>query len=582
MKIRANFGLKTAFLYSFLALLILAALGGFISFYAGKVYLEGRNALLVKEAQTAAQLLSNVPLDELKSNAPFYAREISAKSDLRVTLIDSQGNVLGDSSREASNLENHLNRPEVQQALKGEVGIERRYSTTENQKNLYVAVPVQEKPPISVVLRISVPTSIWDADLGKIYAYVWLTLGSGFALFFLLSLLASRILRKPFLELAHALEAFKKGEVSSVKSSRSDEIGLIAQEVNSLIAQINAMSLKVSSLEEKWKAYLKNEEDGVLILNNKWEILWPSAKACQILSLTERQLSGKTLLESTLNFDLFQAVKRAVVESTVERVALDGRVLSLAAAPLRSSGEEYAIVWLRDLTEIERLKSIKRDFVVNVSHELKTPVSSLKIMLETLLQDVTSFSQIERDFLQRSLKEVEYLQSLIEALTKLSLIESGRASFQLELFDLRQLLTEVYASLKERAQGQGIEFKLELSQDPLLLRADFSSLREAFLAILDNAFKFTPSGREVQIKAFPKGEWIEIHFRDQGVGIAKEDLPRIFERFYKVDKGRGTPGFGIGLSLAKHIIESFSGSISAISEEGKGALFIVRFPSAQI
>ncbi|MGB9553234.1 MAG: sensor histidine kinase, partial [bacterium] len=445
-----------------------------------------------------------------------------------------------------------------------------------------VAVPVQEKPPVSVVLRLSVPTSIWDADLGKIYAYIWLSLGSGFALFLLLSLLASGILRKPLLELLHALEASKKGEVSSVKSSRSDEIGLIAQEVNSLISRINAMSLKVGSLEEKWKAYLKNEEDGVLILNNKWEVLWSSAKACQILSLTERQLSGKTLLESTLNFNLFQAAKRAVAESTLERVALDSRVLSVAGAPLRSSGEEYAIVWLKDLTEIERLKSIKRDFVANVSHELKTPVSSLKIMLETLLQDVTSFSEVERDFLQRSLKEVEYLQSLIEALTKLSLIESGKASFQLELFDLRQLLMEVYASLKERAQGQGIEFKLELPQEPLLLRADFSSLREAFLAILDNAFKFTPPGREVQIKAFQKGEWIEIHFRDQGVGIAKEDLPRIFERFYKVDKGRGTPGFGIGLSLAKHIVESFSGSISAISEEGKGALFIVRFPSAQI
>lgn len=582
MKIRINFGLKAALLYSAIALLILVALGGVFSFYGERVYLEGRNALLIKEARTAAQLLSNLPQDVLKSNAPFYAREIAVKSGMRVTLIDSQGNVLGDSTTEASNLENHLNRPEVQEALKGEVGLERRYSTTENQKNLYVAVPVQEKPPVSVVLRLSVPTSIWDADLGKIQAFIWLSVGSGFFLFLVLSLLTSGIIRKPLLELTNALQAFRKGEVSWVKSSRSDEVGQIAQEVNSLIAQLNALSSEVSALEEKWKAYLEKEEDGVLILNNKWEVLQSSLRACQILGFTERQLLGRTLLESTLNYNLAQAAKKAVEDSTIEKVSLDSRILSLTGALLRSSEGEYAILWLKDLTEIERLRSVKRDFVANVSHELKTPVSSLKIMLETVLQEATSLTEVERDFLQRSYKEVEYLQSLIEALTKLSLIESGKVSFKIELLDLSPLLQELHASLKERAQKQGIEFQIELPPEPLLIKADFSSLREAFLAILDNAFKFTPSGREVQIKAFKQGEWIEVRFRDQGVGIAREDLPRIFERFYKVDKSRGTPGFGIGLSLAKHIVESFSGSISAFSEEGKGALFIVRFPAAQI
>jgi len=582
LKIRINFGLKTALLYSAIALLILVALGGVFSFYGERVYLEGRNALLIKEARTAAQLLSNLPQDVLKSNAPFYAREIAVKSGMRVTLIDSQGNVLGDSTTEASNLENHLNRPEVQEALKGEVGLERRYSTTEDQKNLYVAVPVQEKPPVSVVLRLSVPTSIWDADLGKIQAFIWLSVGSGFFLFLVLSLLTSGIIRKPLLELTNALQAFRKGEISWVKSSRSDEVGQIAQEVNSLIAQLNALSSEVSALEEKWKAYLEKEEDGVLILNNKWEVLQSSLRACQILGFTERQLLGRTLLESTLNYNLAQAAKKAVEDSTIEKVSLDSRILSLTGALLRSSEGEYAILWLKDLTEIERLRSVKRDFVANVSHELKTPVSSLKIMLETVLQEATSLTEVERDFLQRSYKEVEYLQSLIEALTKLSLIESGKVSFKIELLDLSPLLQELHASLKERAQKQGIEFQIELPPEPLLIKADFSSLREAFLAILDNAFKFTPSGREVQIKAFKQGEWIEVRFRDQGVGIAREDLPRIFERFYKVDKSRGTPGFGIGLSLAKHIVESFSGSISAFSEEGKGALFIVRFPAAQI
>ncbi|MGB9874987.1 MAG: sensor histidine kinase, partial [bacterium] len=184
----------------------------------------------------------------------------------------------------------------------------------------------------------------------------------------------------------------------------------------------------------------------------------------------------------------------------------------------------------------------------------------------------------QRDFLQRSYKEVEYLQSLIEALSRLSLIESGKASFDLQVSDIRGLLKELHDSLRERAVEQGIDFQLELPEEPLSVKADFLSLREAFLAILDNAFKFTPQGRMVQIQAQRQGDWVTVNFRDQGVGIAKDDLPRIFERFYKADKGRGTVGFGIGLSLAKHIVESFSGSISVISEEGKGALFIVRLP----
>ncbi|MGB9834638.1 MAG: ATP-binding protein [bacterium] len=578
MRIRLNFGLKTALLYSAIALLAFVAVGAFISLYGGEVYLEGRNSLLIKEAQTAAQLLSNIPQDELKNNATFYAREISAKAGVRVTLIDSEGNVLGDSALEAPTLENHLNRPEVQKALKGEVGLERRYSTTENARNLYVAVPLEEKPPISTVLRLSVPTAIWDADLEKIYLYSWLSVGSGLGLFLILGLFFSGLVRKPIQEIVGALVGFKEGRVTSIRSLRSDEIGQLAGEINSLMSRIDALSRKASSLEEKWNAYSKMEEDGVLILNSNWEVLKVSKEASKILRLTERQLLGKTLLESTLDHNLAQAAKRAVESSTKERISFDNRVLLLSGTTLSASEQEYAILWLKDLTELENLRAIKRDFVANVSHELKTPISSLKIMLETLLQEPIPSPEVQRDFLQRSYKEVEYLQSLIEALSRLSLIESGKASFDLQVSDIRGLLKELHDSLRERAVEQGIDFQLELPEEPLSVKADFLSLREAFLAILDNAFKFTPQGRMVQIQAQRQGDWVTVNFRDQGVGIAKDDLPRIFERFYKADKGRGTVGFGIGLSLAKHIVESFSGSISVISEEGKGALFIVRLP----
>lgn len=578
MKTGFNFGLKTSLFYALLAIFAFVGVGSFISLYGGEVYLEGRNALFIKEAQTAARLLSDIPEAVLREQAGVYAMEISQKSGARVTFIDNQGFVLGDSSLDPSTLENHLLRPEVQSALKGQVGLERRYSTTEGVRNLYVAVPVEEEPPVKIVLRMSIPTAVWDSDLGKIQLYSWLAVGGGFAVFLVLGLLFSGIVRKPILEILSALRGFKEGRVTTIRSSRSDEFGLLASEINSLMEKVVSLSIKSSSLEEKWQAYLGSEKEGILVLDPQLKVIQSSLQARQVLNLPERQILGKTLLESTLDHNLASAVERAIQTGSRERVIYDGRTLQIRGSPLKASPDEGAIIWIEDVSEIEALRVMKRDFVTNVSHELKTPVSSLKIMLETILQEPPPSPEVQRDFLSRSLKEVEYLESLINALTRLSLIESGKAQFEVKVFDLRELLGEIFDSLKERALDEGIDFRFEIPEEPLKVRADPLSLREAFLSILDNAFKFTPRGRTVQLQASRQGDWVIVNFRDQGVGISRDDLPRIFERFYKADKGRGTPGFGIGLSLAKHIIENFSGSISVISEEGKGALFIVKLP----
>lgn len=565
-------------MFALIALFAFVGVGTFLSLYGGEIYLEGRNALFIKEAQTAARLLEDLPEEVLRNKATEYAKEISQKSGARVTFIDNSGVVLGDSSLDASTLENHLFRPEVQSALRGDVGLERRYSTSEGVRNLYVAVPVEEQPPVKIILRMSVPTAVWDSDLGKIHLYSWLAVGGGFAVFLFFGLLFSGLVRKPVLEILSALRGFKEGKVTTIRSSRTDEFGLLASEINSLMEKVISLSLKSSSLEEKWQAYMGSEGEGVLVLDPQLKVVQSSSQARQILNLPERQLLGKTLLESTLDHNLASAVERAIKTGAKEKVIFESKTLQIWGSPLQASPNEGAIIWIEDLSEIEALRVMKRDFVANVGHELKTPVSSLKLMLETVLQEPAPTPEIQRDFLFRSLKEVEYLESLINALTRLSLIESGKAQFDMKVFDLRDLLREIFYSFEERALDEGIDFRLEIPEEPLKVKADSLSLREAFLSILDNAFKFTPRGRIVQIQALSQGDWAVVNFKDQGVGISREDLPRIFERFFKADKGRGTPGFGIGLSLARHIIENFSGTISVISEEGKGTLFIVKLP----
>ncbi len=536
---------------------------------------------LRRETQLAAQLLEVLPLSLVQEQGDALARQAANGGEARFTILDGTGKVLGDSAEPAAMLENHADRPEVQQALRGEVGVYRRYSTTLGESMLYVAAPIPALPPVELVVRASVPSNFHEDYLMALLRTLLIAVAGGFLISLLLAPWASLLVTRPLKRIVKGIQPPVPGApYPLLRMSRTDELGDLAKGIDGLLEHVNVQEEKVQSLQEKFGAHQGKERDGLLVLDSEDRVRSATSKAEELLGVPLWRLVKRTLLESTLDHALAEAAQRALSGAPGVPVFFAGRELFLRGRRLSRSDPDAAFLWIEDRSELAALKATRRDFVANVSHELKTPIASLRAMLETLGQQPPPSSERQDEFLTRSLKEVEYLQALLEELAKLSRVEAGKVDFQMEDCDLRRLLADLAAGLAERARQRSLRLEIRTGEEPLCVRADPLFLREALLAILDNAIKFSYPGVAITVSASSKGGWVTLEFRDHGPGIPALEVPRIFERFYKVDKGRAGEGFGIGLSLTRHILESFHGSLTAYSDLGKGALFVVRLPLA--
>jgi two-component system phosphate regulon sensor histidine kinase PhoR len=557
--------------YVFLGLVVAHSLDDFFAFK--------EETALLREAKLAAKVLSYWPPGTIRDKGDDLAQSLAEGSEARVTIIDKEGLVLGDSYQPAATLDNHLSRPEVQTAMTGTVGIQRRYSLTEDQQLVYVAVPIEEQLPVNTVVRFSLPLTSLDTYLATTKTWLWIGLGGGLLIFLFLSLLSTGLFTRPIRRITEVLRKSAEGVFELTRIVRRDEIGSLARQVDASTTRWAELEHLQLQFEQKLSVLMAEERDGMITLDQDNKIRAVTARARELLGLPEHRLLGKTLLEATLDHRLEEAVRQALQQHEGISVSFGERRLIVRVQSL-TEGPDRTLVWLIDRTEIETLRQVRQDFIANVSHELKTPITSIRLMLETIVGEPTPPIQVQREYAERSLKELGYLQTLVENLSKLSSIESGKMEFHLAVVDLRDIMRDVEQVFQERAAQQGLEFHVTRPETSLTVLADVMRLREACLAILDNAFKFTPAGRAIFLQATAASGWVSLQFRDEGQGIPAEELPRIFERFYKVDKGRASEGFGIGLALAKHIVESFGGTLSVISDVGKGALFILRLPLA--
>jgi len=563
--------------------LVLVISSLFVGFYLAGALRSANEAdqeqSLRRETQLAAQLLVVLPMSLVQEQGDALARQAASGGEARFTILDGTGKVLGDSAEPAALMENHADRPEVQQALRGEVGIYRRYSTTLGESMLYVAVPIPALPPVKLVVRASIPGNFQENYLMTLLRALIIAIGGGFLISLLLVPWASLLVTRPLKRMLKAIHPPVKGSsYPLLRMTRTDELGDLANGIDGLLERVHAQEENLRSLQEKLSAFQEIERDGCLVLDVEDRVCSASPKAEELLGVPLRRMIGRTLLECTLDHALSESVHRAFAEPAGVPVSFASRELFLRGRRLVQSNPDIGLLWIEDRSELAALKATRRDFVANVSHELKTPIASLRAMLETLGQQPPPSDQRQGEFLARSLKEVEYLQALLEELAKLSRVEAGKVDFQIEDCDLRQLLADLEAGLAERARQRSLRLEIRTGEEPVFVRADPLFLREALLAILDNAIKFSYPGVAVTVSTSSAKGWVTLEFRDQGPGIPAEEVPRIFERFYKVDKGRASEGFGIGLSLARHILESFHGSLTAYSDIGKGALFVVRLP----
>lgn len=549
--------------------------------------LEGLNsrAKLI-ERQVGEEFLSR---SEKELNQ--LCRELGDITGNRITIMDSVGRVIADSHANARTMDMHSSRPEVVSALAGKIGHSSRYNQTLQDTLLYVAYPIRMDGQLVGVLRVSVSLSAIQAEQRSILIRMCLA-GLGMAVFAaLISLFISRRLSRPLQSMTWAAQKFACGDFSApVPVPDSKELGQLAESMNRMARQLNETIHTIEQQRNEQNAVLSSMAEGVLAVDLDERIITANEAIGKLLRISPEKVLNHTVQEVIRNPDIQAFVRKTLSHTEAQEAEIvllgSGGDLHLHAhgnllvgAAGRTLG---ALVVFHDVTRLKNLENIRRDFVANVSHELKTPITTIKGFVETLQDGAMNEPENASRFLSIISRQSDRLTAIINDILSLSRLESqgDRAEGgDVQESSVRDMLNSAAEACLLRVRDKNIQVDIEADPD---LRGVFKRdlLEQAVVNLVDNAVKYSESGTSVFLKGWQEGRDILIEVRDEGRGISAEHLPRLFERFYRVDKARSREmgGTGLGLAIVKHIAQTLGGTVQAESTVGKGSRFLVRFP----
>ena len=509
------------------------------------------------------------------ANPDSLADQAGVATGHRITLIDSTGHVVGDSEFDGpalQSLENHSARPEVIDARKNGVGSIRRMSPSTGEEQLYVAVNAPRG-----TARVSVSTRSVEDLFARARSGV---LAAGFISFLLAAILAalfSRAVSKPIIDLRDVARSLAAGERRRYPAlAAPGEVGDLADAVHRLAEQLEARLSALTAERAILSALVETLNEGVVAIAPGNEVVRINDTGRRLLSIDRPVPFGLDYLprESTLRNAILLALSGS--ETEPEETTIGGRTLSLTARPLAEGG---AVLALFDLTPIRRLEAVRRDFVANVSHELRTPLTIIGGFAETL-QDPDLAPERRMQFLQTIVSNTQRMQRIVDELLDLSRIESGHWQPHPQPVRIADLAAEVFARVAEKAKPAGISLTTRVAKGAEVLNADRTALEQILLNLVENALRHTSAGTiTIETSLEPDGVLLSVH--DTGTGIAPEHLPRIFERFYRADRGRSREagGTGLGLAIVKHLVEAHGGWVRAESTVGSGTVIRLLFPA---
>jgi two-component system phosphate regulon sensor histidine kinase PhoR len=547
---------------------------------------------LNKEAILARAILEKESLAPFPSNGTDVATdEIGRIIHSRVTIIDLQGNVLGDSELDGEQLrraENHLYRPEVQDALRRDTGESQRFSTTLQKDMLYVATRFHNQN-LEGVVRLAMPLS----EIAQMSQRLRHVLVGALVLAFLaalaMSLIVSTLISRPLKEMSSVARSIAMGDFSKYPSMTSkNEVGDLARALRQMSDQVRLRLQEVVSSRSRLEAVLLSMFDGVMVVDSSGAILLMN-EALRILFGVSGDPVGKKPLEVVRNADIQEVVDRTLgctrgVESKELTlvVPVEKTLLAHATPVVQDSRTEGAVLVFHDISELRRLERIRQDFVANISHELRTPVSTIKGYTETLLDGALEDREHARDFLNIIHSDSERLAKLIEDILDLSRIESGRLTLEPRPCPIDRIVERVISAFGRQAQERGIRLVNEIPANMPAVLADEDRIAQVLSNLLDNALKYTEGGGSVTVTARESGGYVRVDVHDSGSGISEKDLPRVFERFYRADRQRSSEkiGTGLGLSIVKHIVQAHNGQVFVESVLGQGSTFSFTLPRA--
>ena len=492
----------------------------------------------------------------------------------RATVIDATGKVLADSEATASTMENHAQRPEFVAALQGHLGTSRRSSVTLTIPFLYVAAPTQ-----GGAVRLAYPLSDVEASIALIERQLLRGSALAFPVALIMAGIAAQSISGRLKRIVEFAETIAQGDLTArISESSRDDIGQVARALDKTARnfQKNFEALKTS--QRQLETLLNSMQDAVIAVDHEERVLWANQALDRIAPHRVRVQS--LVVETIRDPDFLRVVRNATEARTVATSRATSvapfRIFEVTAAPMPGGG---AVAVLRDLTETERVEKTRRDFIANVSHELRTPLTSIQGYTETLLDSASAEDSHSRDFLEIIRKNATRMSRLTEDLLTLARVESGEQRFAMQSVLPEELLREAVLSFRTMAKSQGVEF--ELREFALLpVTADVEAIHQVFSNLIDNALKYAGSTGRLVLGSRELANGVEFYVQDFGPGIPSEHLPRLFERFYRVDKARSrdSGGTGLGLAIAKHIVLAHGGTIRAESELNHGSTFIFILP----
>jgi two-component system phosphate regulon sensor histidine kinase PhoR len=541
-----------------------------------------RLALVARDAVEARLSVEPVPgWDKL-------ADELGVKARGRVSFIRRDGILLGDSEVAPSELalaENHASRPEVVEALATGSGSAQRRSVTIGQRLMYVAVPMLRGGAAIGVARLSVPLSEVDEPVARLRKSVSFaaTLALGVAV--VLAMLAAHVLSRRVRLLTEAARRMAEGDLEGRAPVRgSDELAALGRALNQLVESLARTLAQLRSERDVVGRVFESMREGVLVLDARGRVAMVNP-ALRDMLLLRSDIVGKHPLEATGNLELARALEEAgEAEGVSTRIDVEGikpRRLLVTAAPLPGEGGGLAAVFI-DVTEMQRLETMRRDFVANVSHELRTPLAAVLAATETLQGGAVDNPVSAREFLGMIERNVQRLRRLLEDVLELSRIEARELRLRPEALDLVPAAQQVLALFAHVAERKRIGLRVEIPAELGSVIADRSAFEHVLSNLVDNAVKYCPDGATVTVRAALDGAMVRVGVADSGPGIDRKHLPRLFERFYRVDSGRAREvgGTGLGLSIVKHLVEAMGGDVAVESDLGKGTVFTFTLPRA--
>jgi two-component system phosphate regulon sensor histidine kinase PhoR len=565
---------------SFLLIAVgLVALDFYLTRYIGRHETESVQQRLGVEARILAGELAS----PLNTSLEEWARQAGTRAQARVTVINPVGVVLADSEHDPETMENHANRPEIREAFRGAQGTSIRFSATLGRNLCYLAIPLNYDKQPGYVLRLAVPLEDLDAAIAAARRRI---LGaSGVAALLVLGI--AYFFSRSFTRRINRLRAFAEGLVDARFSERivpdaADELGSLARSLNLMAAQLGELVDRLRLEVARREAILASMVEGVLAVDQELRVTFCNDSFARLLGARTPVPERMPLLELVRDTGLREMLVQVLAtgESQRQRLQLgaaEGRAFEVQAAPLAAPSGRGAIAILHDITDLERLERVRRDFVANVSHELRTPLTAIRGYAETLLEGALEDKVNNRRFLEIIKAHAIRLNNIAADLLILSELESGREAPEPECISVRAAAEAALRTVESEARLREVKLAGGKLEDVQVI-GDKMRLEQALVNLLDNAIKFNRPGGEVRIDAGLTADGkVQIAIADTGIGIPLEEQPRIFERFYRVDKARSREvgGTGLGLSIVKHVVERMGGTVTVDSQVGKGSCFTV-------